>query len=118
MTTSYVPVLIYFLVTMGLVAAILFLSSKIGPSRATPAKGIPYECGLDPAGSMEVRFPVRFYILAMIFIIFDVETVFLYPWAVVTRQLGLLGLIEMLIFTGVLLIGLLYIYKKDALKWE
>ncbi len=118
MASSYVPVLIYLLVTIGLVSAIIFISSMIGTKKTTREKMIPYECGVDPEGSMEVRFPVRFYILAMIFIIFDVETVFLYPWAVVFKGLGWFGVVEMLVFTGILLIGLLYIYQKDALKWE
>jgi NADH-quinone oxidoreductase subunit A len=73
---------------------------------------------MDPGGTLEVHFSVRFYIVAMLFIIFDIETVFLYPWAVIYKQLGWFGFIEMFIFTGILLIGLVYIFRKGALEWE
>ncbi len=118
MTGWYVPALLYLGVTMVLVAAILFLSARIGKRRSTREKMLPYECGMDPIGTLEIHFPVKFYVLAMIFIIFDIETVFLYPWAVVFRDLGWFGFVEMLAFTGIVLIGLVYLYRKGALEWE
>ncbi len=118
MTVYYVPALIYLLATVGVIGAVLGLSSLIGRRRVTKDKMLPYECGVDPIGSLAVHFPVRFYIIAMLFIIFDIETVFLYPWAVVFRSLGWLALSEMILFMGVLLIGLLYLYRKGALEWE
>lgn len=118
MTVYYVPALIYLLLTMVVIGAVLGLSALVGKSRTTPEKMLPYECGVDPIGTLEVHFPIRFYVVAMLFIIFDIETVFLYPWAVVFGRLGWLGLVEMLIFTAVVLIGLVYVYRKGALEWE
>ena len=118
MTGWYVPALLYLGVTMVLVAAILFLSARIGQRKSTREKMLPYECGMDPIGTLEIHFPVKFYVLAMIFIIFDIETVFLYPWAVVFRDLGWFGFVEMLAFAGIVLIGLVYLYRKGALEWE
>ncbi|SMC20355.1 NADH-quinone oxidoreductase subunit A [Desulfacinum hydrothermale DSM 13146] len=118
MTAVYIPALVYLGVTMGVMAAILFLSARVGRRRITREKMLPYECGMDPLGSLEIHFPIKFYVVAMIFIIFDIETVFLYPWAVVFRDLGWFGFVEMVLFTAVLLIGLLYLYRKGALEWE
>jgi NADH-quinone oxidoreductase subunit A len=118
MTVYYVPALIYLLLTIAVIGAVLSVSALLGKRRITPEKMMPYECGVDPIGSLDVHFPIRFYIVAMLFIIFDIETVFLYPWAVVFGRLGWLGLVEMFIFTAVLLIGLVYLYRKGALEWE
>jgi NADH-quinone oxidoreductase subunit A len=78
----------------------------------------PYECGVDPVGSARDRFSIKFYLVAVLFILFDIEAVFLYPWAVAFRQLGLYGLVEMVLFIVVLLVGYLYVLKKRALDWE
>ena len=118
MTLTYLPALIYLLLTVVVIGAVLGLSALVGSRRVTVEKMLPYECGVDPIGSLEVHFPIRFYVVAMLFIIFDIETVFLYPWAVVFGRLGLLGLVEMILFTAVLLIGLLYLVRKGALEWE
>ena len=118
MTLDYIPALIYFLVTIVIVAVVLGLSALIGKRRIAKEKMITYECGVDPIGSLAVQFPVRFYVLAMLFIIFDIETVFLYPWAVIYQRLGWFGFIEMVVFIAILLVGLVYIYRKGALEWE
>ncbi len=118
MTAMYLPALLYFVVTMALIGVLVVLSGLIGERKATRQKMLPYECGMDPIGTLEIHFPVKFYVLAMIFIIFDIETVFLYPWGVIFRDLGWFGFVEMLIFTAVLLIGLVYLYRKGALEWD
>ncbi len=118
MTVYYVPALVYMAATIVLVSVIVFLSSRIGRRRSTPEKMLPYECGVDPLGTMAVQYPIRFYVVAMIFIIFDIETVFLYPWAVVFRDLGWFGFVEMFLFTVILVIGLVYLYRKGALEWD
>ncbi len=118
MTVYYVPALVYMAATIVLVSVIVFLSSRIGRRRSTPEKMLPYECGVDPLGTMAVQYPIRFYVVAMIFIIFDIETVFLYPWAVVFRDLGWFGFVEMFLFTVILVIVLVYLYRKGALEWD
>jgi NADH-quinone oxidoreductase subunit A len=118
MTQSYIPVLVYMGFTLVLVTAIIVISSLIGRRRPTREKMLPYECGMDSAGTLNVPFSVRFYVVAMLFIVFDIETVFLYPWAVVFRDLGWFGFVEMFLFTAVLLIGLVYLFRKGALEWE
>ena len=87
-------------------------------NRLNPVKAEPFESGNPPRGDARIRFSVRFYLVAMLFLIFDLEVVFLYPWAILFRQLGLFGLIEMGIFLGILLIGFIYVWKKGALEWD
>ena len=101
-----------------LVGALLALSTILGPRNPSPQKLIPYECGVVPKEEAKGRYPVRFATVAMLFIIFDIEVVFMYPWAVSLGQLKLFGLIEMLVFIFILLIGLIYAIRKDVLKWE
>ncbi len=96
----------------------LGLSQLVSPQRPTPLKASPYESGMPPLGDTHERFSIRFYMVAMLFIIFDIETVFMIPWGVAFRQLGLLGLVEMLIFVVVLLVGYVYAWKRGALDWE
>ena len=86
--------------------------------RRNAIKNSPYECGIEPVGDARQRFPVKFYLVAVLFILFDIEAVFLYPWAVTFRQLGLYGLIEMALFIVILFVGYLYLLKKRALEWE
>ncbi len=78
----------------------------------------PYECGIEPVGTTKERFPIKFYLIAILFIVFDIEVVFMYPWAVVYRKLALFGFIEMLVFIGILVVGYIYILKRGALKWD
>lgn len=114
----YVPILLMILAAAGLAAAMIALSSLLGPKKPDPRKLAPYECGMTPIGGARVRFSVKFYLVAMLFILFDVEAIFFYPWAVVHRHLGWFGLIEMAIFAGVLAVGYLYIWKRGAFVWD
>ena len=113
---QYIPVLIA-LVLGGVVAgAMVFASTLFGPKKHTPVKDEPFECGNPSSGTAWGRFSVKFYMVAILFIVFDVEVVFLYPWAVVFRRLGMFGFVEMLIFVLIMAVGLLYIIKKGALE--
>ena len=94
------------------------MGELFGPKKKSAAKVMPYESGMDPIGEGTRRMPVRFYLIAVLFILFDIEVVFFLPWAVVFRQLGLFGLLEMTIFIIILLVGYVYAWKKGALEWE
>ena len=118
MLDTYVPVLIYVLIVLGLLGALVTLSFVLGPSKPHKTKLAPYESGIIPDTPAHRRLTVRFYLTAMLFIIFDVEAIFFYPWAVLMRQLGWFGLIEMLVFMGILLIALAHIWRKGGLDWE
>jgi NADH-quinone oxidoreductase subunit A len=98
--------------------AMIALSHLLQPRRPTDVKGMPYESGMTPLGGTRDRFSVKFYLIAMMFIVFDIEVVFMIPWAVAFRQLGLFGLVEMLVFVTVLLIAFVYVWKRGALEWE
>jgi NADH-quinone oxidoreductase subunit A len=114
---QYLAVLIFLLVGIGLVLFTFFFSRLIRPSNPYGAKNQNYECAEKPVGSAWVQFNNRFYIFALIFVVFDVEAVFLFPWAVAFGQLGLFALIEMIIFILILIFGLYYAWKKGVLKW-
>jgi NADH-quinone oxidoreductase subunit A len=118
MLMEYLPIFIFFIVAVGFALVTLFLSAIFGKRKITPQKMIPYECGMDPIGEARKRFSVRFYIVAMLFIVFDIEAVFLYPWAVIFRELKVFGLVEMGVFIAILLVGFVYVWKKGALEWE
>jgi NADH-quinone oxidoreductase subunit A len=118
MDHPYFPLLILFGLAGAVVLALLFVAQNVGPKSINPAKAEPFESGNPPRGDARVRFSVRFYLVAMLFLIFDLEVVFLYPWAIVFRQLGLFGLIEMGIFLGILVIGFIYVWRKGALEWD
>lgn len=94
------------------------LGTLFGPKKESEAKSMPYESGMNPYGEGTRRMPVRFYLIAVLFILFDIEVVFFLPWAIVFRQLGVFGLIEMIIFVAILLVGYVYAWKKGALEWE
>ena len=94
------------------------LGTLFGPKKQSEAKSMPYESGMTPIGEGTRRMPIRFYLIAVLFILFDIEVVFFLPWAIVFRQLGLFGLIEMVIFIVILLVGYIYAWKKGALEWE
>ncbi len=119
---SYAPLLIQFLAAAGLSAAILLVSALVGRHRPTRAKEQPYECGIRPTGDAREPFSVQFYLVAMLFILFDIEAIFLYPWALVYRELRefgrLFGFVEMLIYVLILLAGYIYLWKKGALDWN
>lgn len=114
---EYLAVLIFLIVGAGIVLFTFFLSWLIRPSNPYPAKVMNYECGEEPIGDAWIKFNNRFYIFALIFVIFDVEVIFLFPWAVAFGQLGLFALIEMVVFILILFFGLFYAWKKGALKW-
>ena len=118
MLDSYVPLLIYVLLVFGAIGALVTLSFVLGPSKPHRKKLAPYESGIIPDTPAHRRLSVRFYLTAMLFIIFDVESVFFYPWAVLLRQLKWFGLIEMLVFMGILLVALAYIWRNGGLDWE
>ena len=118
MLDGYVPVLIFVLIILGLLGAVVTLSFVLGPAKPYRKKLAPYESGIIPETPAIRRLSVRFYLTAMLFIIFDVEAVFFYPWAVLLKQLKWFGLIEMLVFIGILLIALAHIWKKGGLDWE
>ena len=118
MLESYVPILILLGLSAAQAVGMVVLSHVVSPFRPTSAKSAPYESGMIPLGDTRERFSVKFYMVAILFIVFDIETVFLIPWAVQFRQLGLFGYIEMLIFIAVLLVGFIYIWKKGALQWD
>ncbi len=118
----YLPFLIHVLIAGGIATAIIVLSWLVGTRKPTRAKLSPYECGMTPVGDSRQRFSVKFYLVAMLFILFDVEAVFIYPWAVILRDLknlgqGLFGLWEMLVYIAIFLVGFFYIWKKGVLDW-
>lgn len=115
---DYLPIFVHFVLVVGLTVGLLGAHALLGGSRPTPPKLEPYESGVWPVGSSRERVPIRYYLIAMLFILFDIETVFLFPWAVVFRRLGMFGLGEMLIFIGVLGVGLIYAWKRGALEWQ
>ncbi|MBI5177692.1 MAG: NADH-quinone oxidoreductase subunit A [Nitrospinae bacterium] len=118
MLNQYVPVFVMTLAACGTAVAMIVLTSLIGPKKEFDDKMEPFECGVSPVADPKARFSVRFYIIAMLFILFDIEAVFLFPWAVVFRELGMFGFVEMMVFLGVLGVGLVYVWKKGALEWE
>ena len=113
----YLPFLIHCLLVVGLTTAIISLSWLIGERKPTRAKLSPYESGMTPVGDARGRFSVKFYLVAMLFILFDVEAVFLYPWAIILRDLKHFGLWEMLVYLGIVLVGFFYVWKKGVLDW-
>jgi NADH-quinone oxidoreductase subunit A len=118
MLREYIPILIIFGVGGVLAIGMLALNRFLGPRHLTPEKLEPFECGWKPAWIPRQRFAVKFYIIAIFFVIFDIEAVFLYPWAVLYKKLGILGFFEMFAFLIVLGIALVYVWKKGALEWE
>ena len=114
----YFSVLLLLIIAVGMAVGFVFLSQALGPRKYERIKYSVYECGVDPFTSASVRVSVKFYLVALLFILFDLETAFLYPWAVLFRDLGLFGFIEMTIFVGILLVGLVYAWKKGALDWQ
>lgn len=112
------PVLVLFVIAAGFGVANVVLSSLFGPKRPGKVKEQAYECGIDPTGDARLRFSVKFYIIAMLFILFDIEAIFLYPWAVMFQQLRLFGILEMFAFLGFLAIGYIYLWRRGALEWD
>ena len=116
--SEYLGILVTFVLAGGIAGVFILLSSTLGPKKPSAAKSEPFECGERPFSLPTGRMTIRFYLIAMLFILFDVELVFLFPWAVVYRHLGLPGFTTMALFLGVLLIGFVYAWKKGALEWQ
>jgi NADH-quinone oxidoreductase subunit A len=121
---AYLPILLMFIVALGFAGGNIVLSQLVGQRKSTRTKLMPYECGKDPVGSARERFSVKFYLIAMIFILFDIEVIFLIPWAVVFKRLAAQGAmmrnlvyVEMMIFVALLLVGYIYVVKKGAFDW-
>jgi NADH-quinone oxidoreductase subunit A len=118
MPGEYLPIAVLIVLATALALLIVLLGHLFGPRRPTARKAEPYESGMRPYGPGQRRMPVHFYLVAVLFILFDVEIIFLLPWAAVLREIKLLGLIEMVIFIGILMVGFMYAWKKGALEWE
>ncbi len=124
MLTSYLPIGVVLLVALLLAVVMVTLAGLLGPRRPSAIKGAPFECGSDPVGSARERFGVKFYVVALLFIVFDIEAIFLYPWAILVLPsegyagLGWAGFATMGIFVATLLAGLVYVWKKGALDWS
>lgn len=118
MYLEYLPIAILIALATGLAILVVVLGHLLGPRRPTARKAAPYESGMTPFGPGTRRMPVHFYLVAVLFILFDIEVVFFLPWAVVFRQLGVFGLVEMIIFITILLVGFIYAWKAGALEWE
>jgi NADH-quinone oxidoreductase subunit A len=116
--TKYFPILVFIFVALGFGVVTLLLSYLVQPKYPEPEKLSAYECGSEPFSDARMPFPVRYYIFAMLFVIFDIEVIFLYPWAVTFDKLGLIGLVEMLIFIALFLVAYIYAWRKGALEWD
>lgn len=117
MPQNYVPIFIFIGIIAIALPVTLLAAKLVRPENPNKIKLMPYECGIDPIGSARGRYTIRFFIVAILFVIFDVETIFLFPWAVQFKALGMFGLLEMFIFLGILILGYVWIWKKGALEW-
>jgi NADH-quinone oxidoreductase subunit A len=115
---SYIPILIQFLLAVGFVVGTIIVSGKLGPKRTSEIKDRNFECGIESVGNARIPFSVKYFLVAILFVLFDVEVIFLYPWAVNFRELGIEGMVKMVVFMLLLLVGFFYIIKKKALVWE
>jgi NADH-quinone oxidoreductase subunit A len=116
--TEYTPILLVFAFAATVAGALIGLPHLLAPRRLTPVKVEPFECGKDPIAVSEGKFPIKFSTIAIFFILIDIELLFLWPWAMLYRQLGWFGFVEMLVFLGILMLGFLYIWGKGGLEWE
>src|SRR5215471_10216586 len=115
--TAYLPIFLFMVLAFLFPVVTLLVARLIRPHSGGAGKLAPYECGVDPDSDARQRYAIRYYVVAILFVIFDVETIFLFPWAIIYRQLQLFGLIEMLVFLGILIVGYIWIIKKGALNW-
>jgi len=118
MLTEFGRILIFFILGIVFVAGGLFASWALRPKRPYPEKLAAYECGEEPIGNAWVRFNIRFYVIALIFLVFEVEVVFLFPWALVYRELGMIAFLEMAVFLAILIVGFIYVWVKGDLDWD
>ena len=118
MLSAWAPILFFLILVSGFAVVSVIGSMILGMRKPTAAKRAPYECGMQPVGTARERFSVKFYLVAMLFLLFDIEAVFLFPWAVVYRDLKMFGFLEMVLFIAVVGAGYVYVWKKGALEWE
>lgn len=117
MAAAYIPIALFVLVATGFAVFALVFTGLIHPTKYNKVKLEPYECGIEPVTDARDRYSIRYYLVAMLFVIFDVETVFMFPWAVIFDKLLLFGLLEMLVFISILVVGYVYAWRKGALEW-
>lgn len=115
---NYLPIGLMFLLAAGFVALTMVVTHWLGPKRKTKVKLESFECGIEPRGNARQPFPIRYFLVAILFVLFDVEVIFMYPWAVNFKEFGLTGFLQMLVFLSLLLVGFFYIIKKKALEWK
>lgn len=115
---EYIPILLQLAVALGFVVTTIVATHLLGPKRKTAEKLENFECGIDSKGNARLPFSIKYFLTAILFVVFDIELIFLYPWAMSFKELGFAGFVEMMIFMGILLLGFIYIIKKGALKWE
>lgn len=115
---DYFPIVLMFIVAAGFVVVTMVATHLLGPKRHTKVKQDAFECGIEAKGNARVPFSIKYFLVAILFVLFDVEVIFMYPWAVLFRDLGVAGFVEMVLFIAFLLVGFLYIIKRGALKWE
>ena len=118
MLQGYLPILIFMIVALSIGGAMILLGRVLGPHRPDSAKNSPYECGFEAFEDSRMKFDVRYYLVAILFIIFDLEIAFLFPWAVALQEIGMPGFVAMMLFLGILVVGFIYEWKKGALEWE
>lgn len=115
---NYLPILMQALLAIGFVVATIIVSGKLGPKRKSAIKDKNFECGIESVGNARIPFSVKYFLVAILFVLFDIEVIFLYPWAINFKELGLEGMLKMIVFMSLLLVGFFYIIKKKALQWE
>jgi len=115
---SYIPILMQAILAIGFVVGTIIISGKLGPKRSSEVKDKNFECGIESVGNARIPFSVKYFLVAILFVLFDVEVIFLYPWAVNFKELGIEGMLKMIVFMSLLLVGFFYIIKKKALEWE
>ncbi|MBC7786860.1 MAG: NADH-quinone oxidoreductase subunit A [Methylophilaceae bacterium] len=118
MLTNYFPILLFIIVGLAIGVVPLVLGKLVSPHKPDAEKNSPYECGFEAFEDARMKFDVRYYLVAILFILFDLEIAFFFPWAVVLREIGLFGYVAMMIFLGILVVGFIYEWKKGALEWE
>ncbi len=118
MQGNELALILTFIIAALIPGFLIFLTSVLGPKRMNPVKALPFECGMPPSGPARDRFPIKFYLLGVLFLVFDVEVVFFYPWAVLYDELAIFGLMEMMVFILIVAIALIYAWKEEALEWR
>jgi len=116
--SQYLPIGLMFIVALGFVGTTILGTHLLGPNRKTKVKLDAFECGIEAKGNARLPFNIKYFLVAILFVLFDVEVIFMYPWAVNFKELGVVGFVEMILFIGFLLVGFFYLVKKGALKWE